>query len=45
MAAYQLYGHGVFGRKRDVAFANIALRSARSWDLRDHHQVPQALCS
>jgi hypothetical protein len=42
--AYQLYDHGVFGQKTDVAFSNIALRGARSWDLRDH-QVPQVLCA
>lgn len=41
---YQLYDHGTFGQKKDIAFANIALRGARSWELRDH-QVPQVLCS
>ena len=41
---YRLYDAGVFGRKTDIAFANIALRGGRSWDLRDH-QVPQALCA
>lgn len=41
---YQLYDQGVFGVKKEVAFSNIALRGARSWELRDH-QVPQVLCA
>ena len=41
---YQLYDRGVFGKKQELEFANIALRGARSWDLRDH-QVPQVLCA
>lgn len=41
---YQLYDHGVFGAKQQMDFANIALRGARSWDLRDH-QVAQVLCA
>lgn len=41
---YQLYDQGVFGRKQEIAFSNMALRGARSWDLRDH-QVPQVLCA
>ena len=41
---YQLYDRGVFGQKQQMDFANIALRGARSWDLRDH-QVPQVLCA
>jgi hypothetical protein len=41
---YQLYDRGVFGRKQEMAFANAALRSARSWELRDG-QVPQVLCT
>ena len=41
---YQLYDRGVFGKKQEREFANIALRGARSWDLRDH-QVPQVLCA
>lgn len=42
--AYQLYDHGVFGRKQAMDFANVAVRGGRSWDLRDH-QVPQVLCA
>jgi hypothetical protein len=41
---YQLYDHGVFGRKQEMAFANASVRGARSWELRDH-QVPQILCT
>jgi hypothetical protein len=41
---YQLYDRGVFGRKQEMAFANAALRGARSWELRDD-QVPQVLCT
>jgi hypothetical protein len=42
--AYQLYDHGVFGQKQAMDFANVAVRGARSWDLRDH-QVAQLLCA
>jgi hypothetical protein len=42
--AYQLYDRGVFGNKTNTFFVNVAIKGARSWDLRDH-QVPQALCS
>jgi hypothetical protein len=41
---YQLYDHGVFGPKQQTDFANIAVRGARSWELRDH-QVAQLLCA
>jgi hypothetical protein len=41
---YDLYDHGVFGRKQEMEFSNIAIRSARTWELRDH-QVPQVLCT
>lgn len=41
---YQLYDQGVFGAKQEMDFANIGLRGARSWDVRDH-QVAQVLCS
>jgi len=41
---YQLYDHGVFGRKQEMAFGNASVRAARSWELRDH-QVPQVLCA
>jgi lysophospholipase L1-like esterase len=41
---YQLYDRGVFGRKQEMAFANAALRSARSWELGDD-QMPQVLCT
>src|SRR5262245_12420103 len=42
--AYQLYDHGVFGRLQDIAFANGAVRAARTWELLEH-QVPQLLCA
>lgn len=42
--AYDLYDRGVFGRKQEMDFSNIALRGARSWDVRDH-QVSQVLCA
>jgi hypothetical protein len=42
--AYQLYDRGVFGKKPEMFFVNVAIKGARSWDLRDH-QVPQVLCS
>jgi lysophospholipase L1-like esterase len=42
--AYQLYDRGVFGNKPQMFFVNVAIKGARSWDLRDH-QVPQVLCS
>jgi len=41
---YDLYTHGVFGATQATDFANIALRGARSWELRNQ-QVPQVLCS
>lgn len=41
---YQLYDRGVFGQRQETGFSNIALRGARSWELRDH-QVPQLLCT
>jgi hypothetical protein len=41
---YQLYDHGVFGSKHEMDFADIAVRGARSWDVRDH-QAAQALCA
>jgi hypothetical protein len=40
---YQLYDQGAFGPKQETDFSSMALRGARSWDLRDH-QVPQVLC-
>jgi hypothetical protein len=40
----QLYDRGVFGTKPATFFVNIALKGARSWELRDH-QVPQVLCA
>ena len=42
--AYQLYDRGVFGQKQQMDFANLSVRGARSWDLRDH-QVAQLLCA
>jgi hypothetical protein len=42
--AYQLYDRGVFGKKTEMFFVNVAIKGARSWDLRDH-QVPQTLCA
>lgn len=42
--AYRLYEQGIFGLTQQTDFANIGLRGARSWDLRDH-QVPQVLCA
>jgi len=41
---YQLYDHGVFGQKQEIAFSNASVRAARSWELRDY-QVPQVLCT
>lgn len=41
---YDLYTHGVFGATRDMDFANVALRGARSWELREN-QVAQVLCA
>jgi GDSL-like lipase/acylhydrolase family protein len=41
---YQLYDHGVFGQKTDVAFANVSVRGGRTWELRDS-QVPEVLCT
>jgi hypothetical protein len=42
--AYQLYEQGAFGRKQQIQFANVSVRGARSWDLRDH-QAAQVLCA
>jgi hypothetical protein len=42
--AYQLYDRGSFGPKDQLDFANLAVRGARSWELRDH-QTPQLLCA
>ena len=42
--AYQLYDHGVFGKKQAMDFSNLSVRGGRSWDLRDH-QVAQLLCA
>lgn len=41
---YRLYDEGVFGRKQQMDFSNMAIRGGRSWDLRDH-QAPQVLCA
>lgn len=41
---YRLYDQGVFARKQEMDFSNVAVRGGRSWDLRDH-QVPQVLCA
>jgi hypothetical protein len=41
---YRLYDEGVFGRKQEMDFSNMAIRGGRSWDLRDH-QAPQVLCA
>src|SRR5262245_3928598 len=41
---YDLYTHGVFGATRDMDFASVALRGARSWELREN-QVAQVLCA
>jgi GDSL-like lipase/acylhydrolase family protein len=41
---YQLYDQGTFGQKQQMDFANIAVRGARSWELRDH-QAAQVLCA
>src|SRR5262245_8833622 len=40
---YRLYEKGVFARIQEMEFSNVAIRGARSWDLRDH-QTPQVLC-
>jgi hypothetical protein len=42
--AYRLYDQGTFGLKQQTDFANVAVRGARSWELRDH-QVAQVLCA
>jgi hypothetical protein len=42
--AYDLYDRGVFGRKQTMDFANVAVRGARSWELRDF-EVGQVLCA
>ena len=41
---YQLYEQATFGLRQQVDFANVAVRGARSWELRDH-QVAQVLCA
>ena len=41
---YDLYKHGVFGATKDMDFATVALRGARSWEVRDN-QVAQVLCA
>lgn len=41
---YRLYDEGVFGRKQQMDFSNVAVRGGRSWDLRDH-QAAQILCA
>ena len=41
---YQLYEQAAFGAKQQTDFANVAIRGARSWELRDH-QVAQVLCA
>ena len=41
---YRLYDEGVFGKKQEMDFSNMAIRGSRSWDLRDH-QAPQVLCA
>ena len=41
---YQLYEHGVFGRKQEIAFANVSARAARSWEFLNQ-QVPQLICT
>ena len=42
--AYQLYEQAAFGLRQRTDFANVAVRGARSWELRDH-QVAQVLCA
>lgn len=42
--AYRLYDEGIFGRKQEMDFANVAVRGGRSWEFRDH-QVAQVLCA
>lgn len=41
---YRLYDDSAFGKKQEMDFSNMAIRGARSWDLRDH-QAPQVLCA
>ena len=41
---YDLYDRGVFAPIQEMDFSNIALRGARSWELRDQ-QAPQLLCA
>lgn len=40
---FRLYQGSLPGTSQSTAFGNIALRGARSWEVRDH-QVPQVLC-
>jgi len=41
---FRLYMEGVFGKKKDMDFADIGVRGGRSWDLRDQ-QASQVLCA
>lgn len=41
---YRLYEESAFGKKKEMDFANMGTRGARSWDLRDH-QAAQVLCA
>src|SRR5262245_4269765 len=41
---YRLYGGGTFGKTKETAFSNVAIRGARSWELL-LDQVPQVLCT
>lgn len=41
--AYRLYDQGTFGQKQQLDFGNIAIRGARTIEVRDH-QVPQLTC-
>jgi len=41
---YRLYSESAFGKKKEMDFANMGTRGARSWDLRDH-QAAQVLCA
>src|SRR5262245_25711275 len=41
---YRLYEGGTFGKTKETAFSNAAVRAARSWELLQH-QVPQVLCA
>jgi len=41
---YDLYDRGVFAPLQEMDFSNLALRGARSWELRDQ-QAPQLVCA